>query len=216
MAAWFVWQMMQENEGVNIGMASRFWLPAYIIIMTYPLFSLVYFSRLKYILLLGLVFRRTSRIKIYWSFSKTTDHSHHFQFFLDVCYLFLQVNIWNCTAHGCQNKCLTVCLLLALCAFNSCCLFGNYSFQSSGSIARFSYSGILTEHFDPFPSNHSHLYLSFHASWYLRVFLVKAGVSDAVSISLWSDDCFPPKKECSEPCTCFRFDILWLIFYFTK
>ena len=59
--------------------------------MTDPLFSLVYFSRLKYILLLGLILRWTSRIKIEWSFSKTTDHSH-FQFFLDVSYLFLQVN----------------------------------------------------------------------------------------------------------------------------
>ena len=43
-------------------------------------------------------------------------------------------------------------------------------------------------------------------------FLVKAGVSDAVVISLSSDDGFPPKKEYSEPCTYFRFDILWLTF----
>ena len=67
-----------------------------------------------------------------------------------------------------------------------------------------------------FPSSHSHLYLSFHASWYLHVFLVKAGVSDPVLISLWYDDCLPPKKEYSEPCTCFHFNILWLMFYFTK
>ena len=35
-------------------------------------------------------------------------------------------------------------------------------------------------------------FLSFHASWYLHVLLVEAGVSDAVLISLSSDDCFPP------------------------
>ena len=34
--------------------------------------------------------------------------------------------------------------------------------------------------------------------------------SDIVLISLSSDDCFPPKKEYSEPCTCFCFDILLL------
>ena len=28
---------------------------------------------------MGLVFRKTSRIKIYWSIGKTTDHSYHFQ-----------------------------------------------------------------------------------------------------------------------------------------
>ena len=67
-----------------------------------------------------------------------------------------------------------------------------------------------------FPSSRSHLYLSFHASRYLRVFLVKAGVSDPLLISLLHDDCFPPKKEYNEPCTCFHFDILWLMFYFTK
>ena len=55
-------------------------------------------------------------------------------------------------------------------------------------------------------------FLSFHASWYLHVLLVKAGVSDAVLISLSSDDCFPPKKEYSGPCTGFRFNILWLMF----
>ena len=63
-----------------------------------------------------------------------------------------------------------------------------------------------------FSSNLSHLYLSFHASYYVHAFLVKACVSDAVSISLSSDDCFPPKKDYSEPCTCFCFDILWLMF----
>ena len=42
-----------------------------------------------------------------------------------------------------------------------------------------------------FPSNLSHLYLSFHASWSLRFLLVGGGVSDAVLISLSSDDCFP-------------------------
>ena len=41
-----------------------------------------------------------------------------------------------------------------------------------------------------FPSNLSHLYLSFHASWSLRFLLVRGGVSDAVLISLSSDDCF--------------------------
>ena len=45
-----------------------------------------------------------------------------------------------------------------------------------------------------FLSNLSHLYFSFHASRYLRVFLAEAGVSNAVLISLSSDDCFPPKK----------------------
>ena len=55
-------------------------------------------------------------------------------------------------------------------------------------------------------------FLSFHASWYLHVLLVEAGVSDAVLISLSSDDCFPPKKEYSGPCTGFRFNILWLMF----
>ena len=39
-----------------------------------------------------------------------------------------------------------------------------------------------------FPSNLSHLYLSFQASWNLHVFLLRAGVSDAVLISLSSDD----------------------------
>ena len=37
--------------------------------------------------LFGLVLRRTSWIKIYWSISKTTDHSYHFQFFFG-CMLF--------------------------------------------------------------------------------------------------------------------------------
>ena len=41
-----------------------------------------------------------------------------------------------------------------------------------------------------FPSNFSHLYLSFHASWSLHFLLVRAGVLDAVLISLSSDDCF--------------------------
>ena len=41
-----------------------------------------------------------------------------------------------------------------------------------------------------FPSNLSHLYLSFHASWSLRFLLVRGGVSDAVLISLSSSDCF--------------------------
>ena len=59
-----------------------------------------------------------------------------------------------------------------------------------------------------FPSNLSHLYLSFHASWNLSVFLARAGVSDAVLISLTSDDCFPPKKEYTGPYSCCRFDIL--------
>ena len=44
-------------------------------------------------------------------------------------------------------------------------------------------------------------------------FLVGAGVSDALLISLSSVDYFPPKKDYSEPCTCFPFDILlWLMF----
>ena len=43
-------------------------------------------------------------------------------------------------------------------------------------------------------------------------FLAGAGVSDAVLISLSSDDCFPPKEEYNEPYTCFHFDILWLTF----
>ena len=30
---------------------------------------------------LGMVFHRTSRIKIFWSISKTTDHPYHFKFF---------------------------------------------------------------------------------------------------------------------------------------
>ena len=118
--------------------------------------------------------------------------------------------------HGCQNKCLTVCPSLALCAFRLSVwklfvpilrrycmffLFGN-SLQNSQKIL-FS-----------FPSNLSHLYLPpcllVLACFFF--FLVKAGVSDAVVISLSSDDGFPPKKEYSEPCTYFRFDILWLTF----
>ena len=60
----------------------------------------------------------------------------------------------------------------------------------------------------PLPSKLSHLYyFSFHGN--LHVFLVEAGVSDSVLISLSSDDCFPPKKEYSGPFTCFHFNILW-------
>ena len=44
------------------------------------------------------------------------------------------------------------------------------------------------------------------------LFLARAGVSDAMLISLSSHDCFPPKKEYSEPYTCFHFNILWLTF----
>ena len=43
-------------------------------------------------------------------------------------------------------------------------------------------------------------------------FLVGAGVSDAALISLSSVDCFPSKKDYSEPCTCFPFDLIWLTF----
>ena len=46
----------------------------------------------------------------------------------------------------------------------------------------------------------------------LPCLLVGAGVSDSVLISLLSGNNFPPKKEYSEPCTCFCFDILWLMF----
>ena len=35
-------------------------------------------------------------------------------------------------------------------------------------------------------------------------------------VSLSSDNCVPPKKEYGESCTCFYFDILWLMFKFTK
>ena len=35
---------------------------------------------------------------------------------------------------------------------------------------------------------------------------------DAVLIFLSSDDCFPPRKEYSEPYSCFRFDILRVTF----
>ena len=123
--------------------------------------------------LLGLLFCRTSRIKIYQSISKTTVHS-------------------------CQNKCLTACPSLASFAF-MVFLFRN-SLQNSQNIL-FS-----------FLSNLSHFYLFFHASWYFCVFWVEAGVLDTVLISLSSDYCFPPKKEYSELCTCFRFNILRLTF----
>ena len=52
-AAWFLWQTNQEKAtegGVQTAMASRFWLAAHIVWLFDPLFSLVYFSRLKYIL----------------------------------------------------------------------------------------------------------------------------------------------------------------------
>ena len=62
------------------------------------------------------------------------------------------------------------------------------------------------------PSNLGHLYFPSMPPGNLHDFLVKAGVSDAVLLSLSSDYCFPLQKEYSGPCTCFRFNILWLIF----
>ena len=50
MAAWSLWQTMKENSGAKIAITSRFWLAAYIIWLFDPLFSLVYFSRLKNLL----------------------------------------------------------------------------------------------------------------------------------------------------------------------
>ena len=69
-------------------------------------------------------------------------------------------------------------------------------------------SGILykTEHF---------VFLSVKPQSFVFILpclLVGAGVSDSVLISLSSDNNVPPKKEYSEPCTCFHFDILWLMF----
>ena len=99
-----------------------------------------------------------------------------------------------------------------------CCILFVPILRFDGGILCFSYSGILyslenTQNIlFSFPSNLSCLYLSFHASRNLCVFLVRAGVSDAVLISLSSVDCFPSKKDHSEPCTCFPFDLIWLTF----
>ena len=90
------------------------------------------------------------------------------------------------------------------------CLFRNNLIRSSGVLQVFpfrEFSTKLAEHFVSPSFKAQPFVFSFHGN--LHVFLVKAGVSDAVLISLSSDDCFPPKKEYSGPYTCFRFNILW-------
>ena len=70
-----------------------------------------------------------------------------------------------------------------------------------------------------FPSSRSHLHLSFHASWYLHVFLIKAGVSDPLLISLWYDDCFPHiflQRKSTVSLALASISTYWLMFYFTK
>ena len=50
MASWFLCQTMQGTSRANIAMDSRFWLAAYLVWLFDSHFSLVHFSRLKYIL----------------------------------------------------------------------------------------------------------------------------------------------------------------------
>ena len=90
------------------------------------------------------------------------------------------------------------------------CLFRNYLIRSSRVLQVFpfrEFSTKLSEHFVSPSFKAQPFVFSFRGN--LHVFLVEAGVSDSVLISLSSDDCFPPKKEYSGPFTCFRFNILW-------
>ena len=109
-----------------------------------------------------------------------------FKIFLDVCYLCLQVNTWNCNQIN-----ITIVFIyryiVAKTHFLQYILHWPYVLPV-----------VCLEiiHFLFIKPLRTAISIYTHASWYLHVFvLVKAGVSDAVLISLSSDDCFHPRKE---------------------
>ena len=105
--------------------------------------------------------------------------------------------------HICQNKCLTVfpsLTSLASCAFRLLMLVGNYSFGPSGSIACFSYSGILykTRRTFCFLFRQTSAIFSYHSMPSgTCVFFGRSRCLNSVLISLLSDDFFPPKSTVS-------------------
>ena len=96
------------------------------------------------------------------------------------------------------------------------CLFGHYSFRSLGGIACFSYSGVLYKHLRTFCflfRQTSAVFISPSMPSGTCVFFGRRRCLNTVFISLLSDDCFPPKKEYSELCTCFRFSLAHVVIH---